>query len=294
MINIQSPKLIDYVYLILLSAVWGSSFVAIEYSLNDFSPFVIGFARIALSALFLTIFVYINKLSFPNDIKTWGILFLIGALNNAIPFLLIPWGQQYISASAASVMLAVGPFLALILSHFISHDEHFTVYKLLGVIFGFLGVFILFGDDFFSGNQDSIYGKIALFFAVCGYISAGFLIRKIASVNTLVLSSGMFITATIILLPLVFILPNTSNSTIFSISFLSVIYLAIFPTAIASIIRIKLVQKVGVQFMSQVAYLIPMFAIFWSWVLFDAIPDPVLIVALVFILSGLFIRNIKK
>lgn len=293
MSNIQSPKLIDYIYLITLSAIWGSAFVAIEYSLKDFSPFVIAFGRISLSALFLTIFVYINRLSFPKDIKIWSILLLLGALNNAIPFFLIPWGQQYISASTASVMLAIGPFIALVLSHFITKDENFTVFKFIGVIFGFIGVFILFGEDFFAGSQNSLYGKIALLFAVCGYILSGFLIRSISSVPTLVTSSGMFITATIFLIPFIFILPNNSNGEILSLSFLSIVYLAIIPTATASLLRIKLVQKIGVQFMSQVAYLIPIFAIFWSWIIFNQTPEYILIVALLFIFSGLFIRNIK-
>ncbi len=295
MTNIQSPKLIDYIYLVLLSAIWGSAFVAIEYSLEGFSPFVIGFGRILLSAIFLTIFVYINKHHFPRDKKTWMMLFLIGATNNAIPFFLIPWGQQYISASTASVMLAVGPFLALILAHFITHDERFSIYKLISVIFGFVGVFILFGEDFFSGNENSFYGKIALFFAVCGYISSGFLIRKISHLPTLVTSSGMFITASLMMAPFLFILPlNGASNDIFSLPFLAIVYLAIVPTASASLLRIKLVQKVGVQFMSQVAYLIPIFAIFWSWLFFDEIPQPVLLTALSFIFVGLFIRNIKN
>ncbi|NQY94700.1 MAG: EamA family transporter, partial [Campylobacteraceae bacterium] len=52
-------------------------------------------------------------------------------------------------------------------------------------------------------------------------------------------------------------------------------------------------QKVGVQFMSQVAYLIPIFAIVWSWVFFDELPKAIAIVALLLILAGLFIRKIK-
>ncbi|MBT4031281.1 MAG: EamA family transporter, partial [Campylobacteraceae bacterium] len=100
-------------------------------------------------------------------------------------------------------------------------------------------------------------------------------------------------TATIFLIPFIFILPNNSNGEILSLSFLSIVYLAIIPTATASLLRIKLVQKIGVQFMSQVAYLIPIFAIFWSWIIFNQTPEYILIVALLFIFSGLFIRNIK-
>ncbi|MEA2019397.1 MAG: DMT family transporter [Campylobacterota bacterium] len=293
MTTISSPKLIDYFWLILLASIWGSAFVAIEYSLTSYSPFMIAFGRIFMAAIFVWSLVYIKKLYFPRDIKTWLILILIGILNNAMPFYLISWGQQYISASTTGVMLAIGPFIALILSHFITHDEKFTFLKLFGVLLGFIGVFILLGDDFLKGDEDSLYGKFAMIIAVSGYILSGFLMRKISHIHILVCSSSMLITASVMMLPFVLFIPF-DNFTIFTLPFLSIIYLSLVPTAIASIIRINLVQKVGVQFMSQVAYIIPIFAIFWSWVFFDTVPKYVVIIALVFILIGLFIRKIKE
>jgi len=291
--TIQPPNLLDYFGLILLSAIWGSSFVAIESALNDSAPLVIAFGRIFLAAIFLSTLVFIKRLSFPKDIKTWSLLVLIGILNNSMPFYLISWGQQYINASTASIMLAVGPFVALILSHYITHDEKFTLLKLVGVILGFLGVFVLLGDDIINQRHDSFYGEIAMLIAVMGYISSGLLLRKLSHIPTLVCSSSMFITASISLLPFM-IFAELGSLNLVSLSLLPIVYLAIFPTAMASIIRIKLVQKVGVQFMSQVAYLIPIFAIFWSWVFFDELPKQSAIIALTLVLLGLFIRKLKK
>lgn len=288
--TIQSPKLIDYFWLILLSAIWGSAFVSISFALNDFSPLAIAFGRIFMASLFLLVFVFLQKLSFPRDLKTWLMLILIGMLNNAMPFYLISWGQQYISPSTASVMLAVGPFIALIASHYITNDEKITVFKLLSVFLGFVGIFILLGDDFLLGQVDSLYGKLAMLVAVMGYITSGFLIRKLYHVPTLVCSTSMFMTASVMLFPFVMFLPFEGVS-IINTSFFVIVYLAIIPTATASLIRIELVQKVGVQFMSQVAYLIPMFAILWSWIFFDEIPSPLIIIALTFIFLGLFVRR---
>ena len=237
--------------------------------------------------------VYIKKLSFPRDKKTWLLLILIGLTNNAMPFFLISWGQQFISANTASVMLAVGPFVALIMSHFITDDEKITFFKLLGVILGFVGVFILLGDDFLTGQENSLLGKIAMLIAVIGYIISGFLIRRVSHIHTIVCSSTMFITATLMMLPFMFFI-SFENIAILNISFLVIIYLAIVPTATASLLRINLVQRVGVQFMSQVAYLIPMFAIFWSWIFFDTAPESIVIVALIFIFIGLFIRKFQR
>jgi len=290
--QIQSATFIDYTLLILLSAIWGSAFVGIEYALTGFDPFFIAFLRIFFASLFLYSIIYFKKLPFPKDFKTWRMLILLGLLNNAMPFYLISWGQQYISAGTSSVMLAFGPFVALIVSHIITEDEKITFFKIVGVLFGFIGVFILLGDDFLKGDANSLYGKIALLIAVLGYISSGFLIRTMSHVHTLVCSTSMFTSAWIMMAPFLFFM-QYDDFTIWSYPFLTIIYLAIVPTALASLMRINLVKKTGVQFMSQVSYLIPLFAIFISWIVWDTTPPLIVYTAMIFIFSGLFIRKLK-
>lgn len=290
--QIQSATFIDYTLLILLSAIWGSTFVSIEYALTVFDPFLVAFMRIFFASLFLLTIIYFKKLSFPRDIKTWSILILIGILNSAMPFYLISWGQQFISPATASVMLAMGPFVTLIVSHMITEDEKITFFKVVGVLLGFIGVFILLGDDFLKGDADSLYGKIALIIAVMGYTSSGFLIRKLSHVHTVICSTSMFTTAGIIMVPFLFFV-NYESFNIISYPFITIVYLAIVPTAAASLIRINLVKKTGVQFMSQVAYLIPLFTILLAWLFLDDTPDMIVYTAMGFIFTGLFIRKLK-
>jgi len=290
--TIQSATFIDYFLLMLLSAIWGSAFVGIEFALTGFDPFFVAFIRIFFASLFLLTIIFFKKLSFPKDWKTLRMLILIGLLNNAMPFYLISWGQQYISAGTSSVMLAMGPFVALIVSHYITEDEKITFFKVVGVIFGFIGVFILLGDDFLKGDIHSLYGKIALLIAVLGYISSGFLIRKMSHVHTLVCSTSMFTSAWILMSPFLFFMEYESFD-MMSLPFLTIVYLAIVPTALASLMRITLVRKTGVQFMSQVSYLIPLCTIFIAWIIFDVTPPMVVYAAMIFIFAGLFMRKLK-
>ena len=290
--KVVEAKAVDYTGLIILSSIWGSSFVAVEIALENYSPLLIAFIRIALAALILLPFVFYKSLSFPKDTKTISILIIAGILNNAIPFFLISWGQQYINASTASIMLACGPFITLILSHYVTDDEKFTLYKLLGVILGFLGVFILLGDDFVHQRHDAIYGEIAILLSTIGYIGSGLLLRKVSHLSVTVCSTSMFITATLFLTPFVFFTQKIETLSLNN-SLVAIIFLAVVPTAIASLIRVRMVQKVGVQFMSQVSYLIPIFAIFWSFVFFGEIPKLAAVFALGFILIGLFIRKLR-
>ncbi len=290
--TIQNATLLDYFWLMLLSAIWGSAFVGIGYALSAFHPLIVAFYRILVAALVILGFIWAKGLSFPRDRQSWTLLILLGLINNALPFYLISWGQQYVSASTAAVILAIGPFVALIMAHWLTHDEKITPFKLIGVALGFIGVFILFGEDFFKGELNSLYGKLAILIATIGYVSSGLMIRKLSHIDTLVCAGSMFMTAVLWMLPFIWFVPFGSAS-ILSAPFLTILYLAVIPTALASIIRIQLVQRTGVQFMSQVSYLIPLFAIFWAWVFFGSVPELIVWVALALILSGLFIRKLK-
>lgn len=289
--SIREAGFSDYISLIVLASVWGSSFIAIEYALNDFSPFLVAFGRISIATLFLLAVVYVKKLELPKERRVWMTLALAGLLNNALPFFLISWGQQYINSATAAIMLSSSPFLALVLSHFTTHDEKFSLVKLLSVALGFLGVFVLVGDDVLNQRVDAVYGQIAVFLATVGYIGSGLLIRKISHVNTTICSTFMLFFATVFMLPFIQMvdLLHVNNS-----SFIAVVFLAIVPTALASLVRVTLVKNVGIQFMSQVSYLIPIFAIFWAWLFFGEVPKLNAFIALFLILFGLFIRGIKK
>ncbi len=190
-------------------------------------------------------------------------------------------------------MLSCGPFIALLLSHYTTDDEKFSLFKLISVAFGFLGVFILVGSDIANQRVDAIYGQLAVLLATVCYISAGLLIRKLRNINVVVCSTSMFLTATFVMLPFISF-SEISQIDFGGVSALTIVYLAIFPTAIASLVRVKLVQRVGVQFMSQVAYIIPLFAIFWAWVFLSELPNANAWIALCFILLGLLIRRIKE
>ena len=290
--TIQNATLLDYFWLMLLSAIWGSAFVAIGYALSALHPLIVAFYRILIATLVVWLFIWLKRLPLPKDRNSWTLLILLGLINNALPFYLISWGQQYVSASTAAVLLAIGPFVALIMAHWLTHDEKITPFKLVGVGLGFAGVFILFGEDFFKGEHHSLYGKLAILIATIGYVSSGLMIRRLSHIDTLVCAGSMFLTASVWMLPFVWFVPFNSAA-LLSAPFLTILYLALIPTALASIIRIQLVQRTGVQFMSQVSYLIPLFAIFWAWVFFGSVPELTVWVALAMILGGLFIRKIK-
>jgi len=289
---LKEPKFKDYINLFALSAIWGTAFIGIEIAIRHLDIFQVTFGRVFIAFLFLLPFVLFKKSTFPKDKKTWYLIIIAALLNTAIPFSLINAGQEYITSGMSALMIGFGPFITLLLAHYMTNDENISKYKIYSVLLGFIGLVLLLGDNIIALNILELKGQALVLLASLCYALSSLFIRKIAGVSYLMLSFLMFGISTIFLLPIVIYLYWDFNFTL-NDSSIAIIYLGILPTAIASIYRVKMVQEVGIGFMAQVAYLIPIFALIWAWLVLDEIPKYISIFALIFVLFGLYIRNKK-
>ena len=287
---LKTPTLKDYFNLFALSAIWGTAFIGIEIAIRELDVFQVTFGRVLIAFLFLLPIILYKKLPLPKGRKNWIWLSLSALLNTAVPFSLINAGQEYITSGMSALMIGFGPFLTLLLAHYFTHDEKVSKYKVYSVVLGFIGLVLLLGDNFLASNINELKGQILVLIASLSYALSSLFVRKVEDVPYLMLSFAMFGVSALVLTPLVAYFYWGYNLEI-NQSTLAILYLGILPTAIASIYRVKMVQEVGVQFMSQVAYLIPIFALIWAWLVLDEIPKAITLVALVLVLFGLYIRN---
>ena len=288
--TLKTPQLKDYFNLFALSAIWGTAFIGIEIAIKELDVFQVTFGRVFIAFLFLLPFVLYKKLPLPRGKKNWMWLSLSALLNTALPFSLINAGQEYITSGMSALMIGFGPFITLLLAHYFTHDEKISKYKIYSVALGFIGLILLLGDNFLASNISELKGQFLVLIASLSYALSSLLVRKISGVPYLMLSFSMFAVSALVLTPIVIYL-YWGQSLEVNQSTLAILYLGILPTAVASIYRVKMVQEVGVQFMSQVSYLIPIFALIWAWLVLDEIPKAITLAALAIVLFGLYIRN---
>lgn len=292
MSTLQHATLRDYINLIILSAIWGTAFIGIEIALEGFSVVQLTFGRVAVATLTLLPILFIKKITLPKTKIMWLYIGASALLNTALPFSLINYGQQFISAGQSALMIGFGPFFTLLLAHFMTNDEKFSLIKLISVLFGFFGLAILLGVNILNFNPAELKGQFAVLLASISYVLSSILLRHIKGVSFYHLSLIMFSISTIALLPLMLTTPLHLES-ISNKSLLALLYLGALPTAAASLYRIQMVQSVGVQFASQVAYLIPIFALIWAWLILGEIPKSSTYIALIFILIGMYLGKRK-
>ena len=274
-----------------LVALWGSSFLFTAVSVDTVDPISVVFFRLVLGALVLALVVFARELSFPRSARVWGGFLLMAIAGNALPFFLISWGQQTIDSGVAGMIMAIMPLITMILAHYFVEGETLNRYKLLGFALGITGVTLLLGPVFAGGGRALISG-IAIFTAASCYAVNAILIKRLPRFSPMVGACGVLIMASLVMLPFWLLLAPQNNS-ISQGSMLSVIWLGIGPTGVATIVLFSVIDRAGPTFLSTINYLIPVVAFFCgAWLL----SEPVSwhhFAALAAILGGIAITRIR-
>ena len=155
--------------IIILSIIWGGSFFFVGVAVKEVTPLTIVLCRVALASIILLVIVHLKGHKMPSSLSLWGAFFIMGALNNLIPFSLIVWGQTHIESGLASILNATTPIFSVILAHFLTREERLTTNRIAGVLIGWIGVSVLIGIDSLRGFGIEVIGQIEILGAAFSY-----------------------------------------------------------------------------------------------------------------------------
>ena len=255
---------IDIFILIILSVLWGGSFFFIEVLVEHLPPLTIVNLRVALAALTLWLIILFKRVPTPKKFNHWLALVIVGALNNALPFTLITWGQTQIDSGLASILNATTPFFTVILAGALLADEKLTRSKFAGVILGVIGTVIMIGPDALNGVTGSLLGQLAVISAAISYALAAVYSRRFKSwgISPLMIATGQVTFAALMLLPLTLTIdqPWTLSMPGSSVWFYMA-GLAFLSTVLAYILYFRLIATAGATNAALVTFLIPISAI---------------------------------
>ena len=286
----------NYFLLIILSAIWGSAFFAIKIGLESFSPIAVASLRLIIASLFLLFFFYIQKKKIFFTKQIIFLLILIGIIGNFIPFFLISWAEQYIPSSTAGMLMAIGPIITLVMSHFLTKNDKFTFIKFISISVGFIGVLFIFNINTFENileyNFIDLIAKLLVILAAFGYMLSNIIayeklnLLDSFSITTFATTFGAIFSIPFFLIDISF---NNYNYYFNYNAIFAIIYLGIFPTAIAFQFRYYITKTSGPVFLSYVAYLIPAFALIWGYILLSEKIGLNSLIGILLILIGVYL-----
>jgi drug/metabolite transporter (DMT)-like permease len=287
----REAKTLDYFLLVLLAFIWASAFFNIKIATYSYGPTTIAFLRIFFGAIPVILLCYYKKIKIEAFSKDWYWFAIIGIVNLVIPFFLIAYGVQKVQSNLAAILMASTPLSASILAHFFTQNEKINITKSIGVLIGFSGIVFLFSDNILIDSKNFN----SAFLILCGstfYVIGGLLTLKISDKKNENVTASILIWATIVLFPIALYVEQPWNLTPRLDSTLSLIYLGIFSTGIAWLLRFYILKHNGLVFQAQVAYLIPIFGVILGFIILKEAITPKVILSLIAVIIGIYI--VKK
>lgn len=268
---------------------WGSSFMFMKIGVATVPPATLVAARLMLGAIILYVAMRMRGLTLPR--ANWGAYSALAILGNALPFLLITWGQQYIDSALSGILISIMPLATMVLAHFYVMGEHLTRVRALGFAVGFGGIIVLMGPTAMTGLGNQALAELAVLGGALCYAGNSVLARRTVSGDFLIASTAVLIVASAVMLPLalVFDQPWRASPSVGSLS--AVIWLGVGPTALATILYFQLIAAAGPTFMAMVNYLSPVVALFAGVFLMGENPGATAFSGLSLILLGIAISR---
>ncbi|MCB0168495.1 MAG: EamA family transporter [Anaerolineae bacterium] len=286
-------RLKNFLWLFVLASLWGPSFLFIKVAVQEIPPLTLVVGRVGIAALLLLIILRMQGRRLPKFGPVWIHFAVMALVQNALPFTLFNWGEQYIDSALAAILNGTTPLFTILLAHIFVDDDHLTLGKMLGVLVGFGGLIILIMPSLVGGIEATTWGLIAVTIAAVSYgIAMVYSRLNLRGLPPLVAPTAQLTVATLYMLPLSllferpFLLPLPSLA-----AGGSLFVLAAFGTALAFVIYYRLIEQASASFVSMVTYVIPVFGVFLGVVILNETLDWNAYAGCALILVGVMLVN---
>ncbi len=284
--SVGRPGMVDYTTLVVLAAIWGASFMLLRIAVVEVPPVVTTVFRQAVAALVFVVIAFATRERLGASRSDHFIIILSAFFGMALPFSLISWGLEDLTAGFAAILMGLMPLMTIVLAHFTTHDEKMNVQKIFGVVFGISGLVVLFWPDLVGGSDNQFWRQMAVMGAGVCYAINALLTKRILHLRPRPMFAANIAWSLVMLLPVALLweaLPTQLPSASVAIS---ILILGVFQTAIASLIMFRLIGRQGASFFGQINLLVPMAGVLWGAVILGERLSANAFIALAIIVSG--------
>ena len=284
----------NYQYLVLIIIIWGSSFAMMHECLDGghFSPEQTVGYRLAIGSIVLLMACIFCKKIFPKTLTPWMHFFIYAIIGNIVPFLLISRGQMHITSGMTGLLMAFVPLVTMVLAHIFLPNNALNRFKIIGFVLGISGVLFILAPSINDGGN-TLFGILLILGAAASYASHGVVVEKLPKYDPIVAATCSSILACLLAF---LIWPDMVHINLDGVPLktsLNMLALGILPTGLGALIFFNLINNAGATFLSNMNYVIPVYAFTLGAIMLG---EPVLwqnISALVLIVFGIFVSRRK-
>lgn len=290
-----APTPLDWGLVLALGVVWGASFMGVSLALQGFGPLTVAAGRIALGAFALCIVAQATGHRLPplrgaGAGRVWAFVCAMALFSNAMPFSLLAWGQQHVTSGFAGITMAAVPLFVIALAHVFVPGERLTVTRVAGFVLGLIGVGLLIGGEAITGTGAAPEGiaRLACVGAAACYAIGSIVTRRAPPIPLVSFSAGALLAASAMIVPLALAVEGVPALPAHEpIALAGLLYLGLGPTALATLILVRVIRSAGPGFLAQVNYHVPVWSVIFGVTLLGETLPPQFLIALAVILAGL-------
>ena len=292
--NQRTISLRTWVDMILLALIWGAIFLVIEFALKELTPFWAVAHRVFWAAPVLWFVVYARGRAMPRAASAWAGFFVMGALNNAIPFSLITWGQTEIESGLASILNGTTAFFGMVVAAAFLADERLTARKSIGVVLGVIGVAVIMGLDTLGGLDPRALGQLAILGAAISYAFAGVWARlRLTGMKPEIAAAGMLTCSAGQMLAIALVAEGPPLLALTTTTIGAIAYMSLLGTAAAYLLFYRILASAGSGNLMLVTVVMPPISVLLGWAVLGERLSATDLIGCALILIGLMIVDGK-
>ena len=280
-----------------LVVMWGSSFGLTKVAVTALPAETVVGARMAIAGVFMLILVVATGRRIKADRSAVGFVFCMALIGNCLPYWLISSGQESVDSGLAGILMATMPLATLVLAHFTVPGERMSRWKVIGFLFGFIGVVVLTGPQLvleLGGGKSNILAQLAIVAGALCYAINTIIARFCPIGDNVVAATGTVVVASFMFMPVTY---HSVPQDVADLSFSTLIILAllgIISTGLAPVLYLKLIRSAGPTFLSLINYLIPLWALLVGTVFLGEVLPWSTVIALALILGGIGLSQVTR
>jgi drug/metabolite transporter (DMT)-like permease len=284
----------DWIKYILLSLLWGSSFLWIKIAIQEIGPFTLVAFRILFALLGFLGFFLISRPRLPSKEYIW-VFVIMGLFNITVPFVLISWSEKFIPSGMASVLNSTSPLWTILIAPFFIAEDRLNFKKLVGLILGFSGVVVLVSNHFTDSSGNQAIAPLAMLAATFCYAATAVFSRlKLAKMDPIAQTAGTLSIAGLAIVPAALIFEAPLRLPQLPITWLALAWLGLLGTFGAFLLYYSLIHSIGPMRATAVTYVMALVGVILGILFLNEPPDWRLFAGGALIIGGIMLVNQRK
>ncbi len=290
----RNVRFLTWLGFIIISTVWGSTWLAIKIGLRTMPPFFAAGFRFVVASAVLYGIIRMRKLPIPFTPDARRVYFALGVLSFAIPFALAYWGQQFIPSGLGSILFCAFPLWVAVFSHFFLVNERLDFFKALGTLLGFIGILIVFSPDLSLPDSSAIPGMAAILLSATMQAYALVVTKKHGqAISPFTMTFVGMAMASVLLLLLGLLVEPTSSIVWSGEAVGSIFYLAIIGSVLTFVSYYWLLKRIDAVYLSLTSFINPIVAVVLGALILDERLASTVLAGATLVLTGILVSNGK-